>query len=132
MIYFKVLCFVWAAVGIGSRVAMVWMGSRWARWEQEKAYAAERPAWVVVVAVLGLLVIASTWWVYLAWEVPHGWVLATLLSLTFVKLTKLLFAYDQFRAFLVETLADDAKMMQLNVAVLVLAGGLIAMGIWLY
>jgi hypothetical protein len=123
---------VWAAIGILSRVAMAVMKEKWAVWEENSAYKAQRPAWVVVVSVLGYGMIAATWLVYILAGVPYGWVLAVLITLTAVKISSLMFNYGKFRAFLKETLANKQKMMRLNVSVIILSAGLIALGIFLY
>lgn len=132
MLFFKIVCFVWAAIGIVSRVAMAVMKEKWAVWEENSAYKAHRPAWVVVVSVFGFCMIAAAWLVYIIAGVPYGWVLAALITLTAIKISSLLFNYSKFREFLKETLASKQKMMRINISVIVLSAGLIALGIFLY
>jgi hypothetical protein len=132
MLFFKIVCFIWAAIGIVSRIAMSVMKEKWAVWEEKSAYKAERPAWVVVVSVFGFCMIAAAWLVYILAGVPYGWVLSALITLTAVKISSLLFNYSKFRAFLKETLASKQKMMRINVSVIILSAGLIALGIFLY
>lgn len=130
--FFAVLCFFWAAIGIGSRIAMAVMGDRWRAWELGNAYTAQKPRWLVGVGIAGVALLVVTWGLVLTTDVPHSWIIAVLVSLTGVKLYALLFKYDEFRAFVARTLADRAKMMQLNASVLVFSALLIGMGVWLY
>ena len=130
--YFAGLCFFWAAIGIGSRVAMAVMGERWAQWELNSAYTARKPLWLYGVGVVGAALIGLTWVLVLTTDVPHSWIIAVLISLTGIKLYTLLFDYDRFRGFVQTTLADRGRMRALNIGVLVLSGVLVAMGIWLY
>lgn len=39
--YFSILCFLWAIVGIVTRILMVSLGKQWNDWEMEKAYREE-------------------------------------------------------------------------------------------
>jgi hypothetical protein len=132
MNYFAGLCFFWAAIGIGSRIAMAVMGPRWREWELNSAYTADKPRWLYAVGAVGIALLVVTWALVFTTDVPHSWIIAVLVSLTGVKLYFILFDYDSFRAFVSRTLADSGKMMQLNVGVLVFSVALIAMGVWLY
>lgn len=126
------ICYAWAAIGIGSRIAMAVMGSTWKEWETENAYKAERPAWVVVVGLVGIALIGLTWYVALTGEQDYGWIVAALLSLTGVKIAALLFNYEQFRSFVVNALSNSRTMAMLNVGVVIFSAGLIALGALLY
>ena len=126
------ICYGWAAIGIGSRIAMALMGSRWDEWETEHAYAERRPAWVVWVALVGIVLIATTWYVALTGEARLGWIVAVLLSLSGVKIGAFLFQYERFRDFVKRALADRQKMMALNGSVIAFSLGLVALGYFLY
>ncbi len=130
--YFKVICFLWAALGIGSRIAMGMMGEKWSKWELGKAYASKKPSWIYVVGALGYLLVAYTWYQVVVTDVPHSWAIAALISLTVIKISALIFDYETFRSFAAMMLKDKAKMQMLNVSVLILSAGLIAMGVFLY
>jgi len=132
MSFFKILCFGWAALGIGSRIGMVLLGRRWAAWETRKAYSKSRPAWVVAVGVLGLLLIAYTWYRVFTDSVAYDWVIAALLSLTGVKAIMFLFRYHRFREFVVQVMADRTRLRKINVAVVAFSIVLVAMGIFVY
>lgn len=130
--YFSYLCFIWAAVGIITRVLMVTMGDKWNKWEMEKAYASQKPAWIYIIGVLGLFVIALTWYQVFNLDVPYSWIMAIVISLTTIKLSALLFKYDQFRQFASETLNNPKKMKKLNISVLFISIIFIAMGVFVY
>ncbi|MGM0432377.1 MAG: hypothetical protein ACQEQU_06665 [Spirochaetota bacterium] len=132
MSFFAGVCYIWALVGIGSRIAMGVMGNRWKTWEVENAYSEGRPAWVSVVAVLGIGLIAFTWFKVFTSDVAHGWILAVLISLTGIKAVMFIFKYNQFREFVIKVLQDRKRFMTLNVVVVAFSAVLILMGIFLY
>ncbi len=132
MNYFAILCFLWAAVGIGSRVAMWKMGDRWKEWELNEAYGVKRPMAINVVLVVGLALVAYTWYQFFTTDVPHSWIISVLVSLTTIKIGTILFQYKAFRKFAVVMLNDPNKMRALNVGVLAYSAGLVAMGVLLY
>lgn len=132
MLYFKVLCFVWAIIGLGSRFFMYTLKENWNSWEQDKAYKEKRPLWVVLVAILGIVLIIVTWTIYIVYDVKYGWILSLLMTLTIVKISNLLFRYDKFREFLKEILPDKKRMKRLNISVIILSIVLILMGLFLY
>ena len=111
---------------------MALLGKRWAAWETRKAYSKRRPAWVVGVGVLGLLLIAYTWYRVLTDSVAYDWVIAVLLSLTGVKALMFLFHYHRFREFVVQVMADRTRLRKINVAVVAFSIILVAMGIFVY
>ncbi len=130
--YFQTLCFFWALLGIGSRILMVVLGNRWNRWELESAYRKEKPFWLYPVGVAAVLLIAYSWYKVFTTEVPFSWIIATLVSLTGIKMYLLLFRYWQFRRWVVEMLSNRKKMRQLNLAVVIFSLIFLAMGIFLY
>ncbi|MDP3387053.1 MAG: hypothetical protein Q8S24_07455 [Eubacteriales bacterium] len=130
--YFSYLCFTWAAAGVVTRVLMVTMGDRWNKWEMERAYSSQKPAWIYAVGVLGLFVIALTWYQVFNLDVRYSWIMAVFVSLTTIKLSALLFKYDQFRQFASETLSNPQKMKKLNISVLTISIIFIALGLFVY
>jgi len=132
MNYFSILCLIWAAIGIGSRVMMGIMGERWNEWEENSAYAAKRPKIISVVGITGYLLIILTWYMVFVTEVKLGWIMAVLASLTVIKISTLLFNYPAFREFLSKTLNDKKKMMRLNISVIAFSIVLVLMSIFLY
>lgn len=130
--YFEGLCFFWAAIGFGSRILMGILGNRWNEWELSRAYAKQRPPWIYGVAILGFLLVALTWLQVIRSPIPFDWIIAALVTLTLVKLSALLFAYDQFRTFVTTVLSNPGRFRQLNIAVIAFSLLTLAMGIWLY
>ena len=61
-----------------------------------KAYSTKRPAWIVPVAVAGLMLVLFTWYVELTTDYAYSVVLTILFSLTAVKGIILLFDYKKF------------------------------------
>lgn len=131
-IILAVICFFWAAIALVSRLAMLIMRDKWKKWELDNAYTEKRPGWITPVIVLGLLLIGLTWFSWLYYAVPYGWVIAVLASLTLVKLGTFVFNYNKFREFVAHMLNTPKKMAALNAAVLVLATGLITLGFLVY
>ncbi|MHB2156244.1 hypothetical protein ACX8XN_17860 [Calditrichota bacterium GD2] len=130
--YFQILCLFWAALGIGSRVLMAVMGNRWKEWELNSAYREEKPKWLYAVGVLGLALIAYTWYAVFTLQVAYSWIIAALVSVTGIKIYMALFRYSQFREFVVRILNDRRRMRQLNVAVLIFSALCVVMAFFLY
>lgn len=130
MNYFQVICFLWAILGIGSRLAMLVMGERWAKWELDSAYTEVKPKWLYPVGGVGYLIVAYTWYQVFALDIKYSWIIAALISLTTIKLTTLLFNYKAFYSFVVRALKDKKKMFQINSAVIILSCVLALMGIY--
>lgn len=130
--YFQIVCFLWAALGIGSRLAMAIMGKRWKEWELNSAYKDTKPIWIYVVGVLGYLIVGYTWYQVIVSNIKFSWIIALLITSTVFKISTLLFNYQTFRRFAIMMLNDRKKMSLLNVSVLVLSTTLILMGVFLY
>lgn len=130
--YFELLCYFWALLGIISRILMVSLGNRWNKWELKSAYAEKKPAWVYLVMVAGYLLIGFSWYKVATSDVSHTWIIALLVSLTGIKISALLFRYNQFRVFAKEILSSKAKLIRLNISVFVFSIVLVCLGIFLY
>jgi hypothetical protein len=80
-------------------------------WDEQafiaRTYTKQRPAWVVPVAVLGLLLVALTWWVHFTTPVPYSLILTILFSLTALKGLTLLLDYERFQRWVAGMLARD-------------------------
>ena len=80
-------------------------------WDEQaflaKAYAQRRPAWVVPVAVLGLVLVALTWYVHFTTDVPYSLVITIVFSLTAIKGLALLLDYPRFQRWVAGMLAKD-------------------------
>lgn len=130
--YFNYLCFLWAFVGIVTRIFMIGFGDKWNKWEMDKAYTRKKPVWINAVAGLGFAIVIYTWYQVFALEVAYSWVIAIITSLTLIKISALIFNYDKFREFASNTLNDPQKKMKLNVSVLIMSAVFIALGVFVY
>ena len=106
MNYFKLLGLVF---GLAAMLKPVYMHVL--PWDEHafiaKTYAKQRPTWVVPVAVLGLALVALTWYVHFTTNVPYSLVLTILFSLTAVKGLTLLLDYARFQRWVAGMLSKD-------------------------
>ncbi len=72
-----------------------------------KAYAAKRPRWIVPVAVVGLALVALTWYQHFTAGVEYSLILTILFSLTALKAITLIFDYKRFHAWVAKMLSKD-------------------------
>jgi len=63
----------------------------------EKFYSKERPPYIVVIALLGLALIALTWYLHFTLDIANSIYLTVLFSLTAVKALVLLLDYQKFQ-----------------------------------
>lgn len=96
MNYFKVLGVIFGLVAMLKPVYMHIIP-----WDENKAigkaYAEKRPAWLIVVAVIGLLLVGFTWYEYIALDIKYSLVLTLLFSLTLIKAIMLIVDYKKFQ-----------------------------------
>ncbi len=132
VIYFKAICFIWALIGIGSRIAMGIMGEKWKAWELDKVYMKKKPKFINFFGFLGYLIVIFTWYQVVVTDVKYSWIIAIIMSATLIKISAILFNYDAFRAFGSALLNDKKRMFKLNVGVLIFSIVLILMGLFVY
>lgn len=72
-----------------------------------KAYSKKRPAWILPVAILGLLLVCFTWFMEITTDVPYSILITVLFSLTAIKGLTLLFNYEKFQSFVSGMLSKD-------------------------
>jgi hypothetical protein len=130
--YFSYLCFAWATLGIITRILMVGFGDKWNRWEMNHAYSKKKPKWIYGVAIIGVLLVLLTWYKVFSLNVKGSWIIATILSLTLVKISALLFNYEKFRTFASNTLNNPKKKMRLTISVLLMSIVFILLGLFVY
>ena len=130
--YFSYLCFVWAIIGIVTRILMMVYGDRWNKWEMNHAYKKEKPKWVYLVSILGVALVLLTWYQVFSLSIEYSWVIALLLSLTLVKISALLFNYQKFRIFASEILNNPKKKLKLNISVFIVSIIMIVLGVFVY
>jgi hypothetical protein len=95
MNYFKVLGLIF---GLAALLKPVYM--HLIPWDENKfiakTYSEKRPAWIVPVAVIGLALVALTWYMHFTAGVPYSLILTILFSLTALKAIILIFDYKSF------------------------------------
>jgi len=62
----------------------------------ENAYAAKRPVWIIPVAIVGLLLVAFTWYKELTTNYQYSIAITVLFSLTAIKAIVFIFDYKKF------------------------------------
>ena len=99
-----------------------------------KAYAQRRPAWVVPVVVLGLALVAITWYMHLTTDVPYSLVITILFSLTALKGLALLLDYERFQRWVAGMLAKDRgrQVVLIDAAVGVFGLGIVVLALVVY
>lgn len=106
MNYFKALGLVF---GLAAALKPVYM--HLLPWDENafiaKAYGRQRPAWIVPVALVGLALVALTWYMHFTAGVPYSLILTLLFSLTAIKGITLLLDYERFQAWVAGMLARD-------------------------
>lgn len=133
MNYFQILSYVFGAILILTRPAIQFFPRYWNKFELEKAYTEKQPAWVWVVGLIGLLLVAFTWYKHFTAGVPYSLVITILLSLTLIKMSQVLFNYKQFRIFVARVLEKDRKTLALiNLFALLLGISSLFIGLFLY
>lgn len=130
--YFRYLCFGWAALGILTRILMLWLGEKWDNWEIEKAYSEKKPIWIYIVSLSGFFLVVLTWYNVFTLNVKWSWLIAFILSLTLIKISAILFKYREFRNFVVNTLRNKKKKNKITLSVLFVSLVFILMGIFIY
>jgi hypothetical protein len=131
--YFSILCFAWALMGIGSRFIMIYLGQRWNKWELEKVYSEEKPAWIYSAGVAAFILVGYTWFkVFTTDDIRLSWIIALLITLTLIKISILIFHYNKFRIFAKTVLNDKQKLTKLNIGVVIFSVIFILLGVYLY
>lgn len=61
-----------------------------------KTYTKKRPKWILIIAILGLLLVALTWYMELTTEIEYSIIITILFSLTAVKAIIFILDYKKF------------------------------------
>lgn len=133
MNYFEALSIGFGLVMILTRPLIHLFPQRWADFEMDRVYTRRQPIWVWLAGGFGLGLVAFTWYRHFTHGVPYSIVVTLIISLTLVKLSQVLFNYQQFRAFAERVLKRERTTMNLiSIATALLGLVLMSMGIWLY
>jgi small-conductance mechanosensitive channel len=73
----------------------------------EKFYSEERPPYIIVIALLGLALIALTWYLHFTLNVANSIYITVLFSLTAIKALVLLLDYQKFQKAVASMLRKD-------------------------
>lgn len=128
--YFSCLCFIWAAVGLGSRLLIVCLGERWKDWEEHSAYSESRPKWLYAADLLAAAVVAFTWYMVWKTEITGAWIAALLLSLVLIKVCAQMYRYNSFRRFIQRVLGDRKLFRAVNWSVGGFSAVVLALGVY--
>ncbi len=133
MNYFEGLAIGFGLVMILTRPLIHLFPQRWADFEMNRVYTHRQPLWVWLVGVFGLGLVVFTWYRHFTQGVPYSIVVTLILSLTLIKVSQVLFNYQQFRTFADRVLHRERRTMNLiSLATGLLGLMLIGMGIWVY
>jgi hypothetical protein len=132
-VYFKVLALVF---GLAAMLKPLYMHVL--PWDEQaflaKTYTQRRPPWVVPVALLGLALVALTWYVHFTTDVPYSLVITILFSLTAIKGLALLLDYERFQRWVAGMLAKDRgrQVVLVDVAAGVFGLGVVLLAVFVY
>lgn len=72
-----------------------------------KAYTEKRPTWIIPVAIIGLLLVAFTWYMELSTDIRYSMVITIMFSLTSIKGILFLFDYKKFYRWVAGMLSEN-------------------------
>ncbi|MCZ7602479.1 MAG: hypothetical protein QY331_15485 [Melioribacteraceae bacterium] len=62
-----------------------------------KAYTKKRPRWIVPIAIIGLVLVAFTWYKELTTQIEYSYIISILFSLTAIKALFFIMDYEKFQ-----------------------------------
>ena len=133
MNFFKVLGLVF---GLAAFLKPVYM--HLIPWDEnkflEKTYREQRPPWIVPVAIIGLALVALTWYMHFTSEIPYSIIMTILFSLTAIKAITLIVDYKRFHKWVAGMLAKEKgrNIVMIDVAVSIFGLAIILLAITVY
>lgn len=97
--YFKILSIVLGTIMILKLPLVHIYPEKWNQFELGVAYTKEKPKWVWIVGIIGILIIIITWYLYLNSQVKYSFIPTLTVTITLIKIFQLLFRYQKFRNF---------------------------------
>jgi len=97
----------------------------------EKFYSKERPPWIIPIVLLGLGLIALTWYLHFTLGIANSIYMAILFSLTGLKAFTLLFDYTRFQKMVAGLLKKDRGRGIVLIDIAVSIFGLVILGLTL-
>ncbi len=104
------------------------------RWQKSESDGTQKtPAWVWFPAVVGIFLMTYTWYLHFTRDVEHSWILACILTITILDLSRRMYNHSCFKSvYYDEHIEDIWRTAVLNV-VLALGGlMLLYMGLFVY
>lgn len=133
MNYFEGFSIIWGAIMIVIRAFIHIIPEKWNHFELEKVYKHKRPKWIWIVCLVSILIVSFTWYKELTTNVPYSLIITTLISLTLIKISQLIFNYQNFRAFVRKALVEDRSIIRkINLSTTIIGIILIILGVYLY
>jgi len=99
-----------------------------------KAYTQKRPIWIVPVAILGLILVAFTWYKKLTTDIAYSIVISIIFSLTAIKALLFIFDYEKFQKWVAGMLEEKKgkKIVVVDVIAGIFGSIVIVVSIFLY
>ncbi|WP_026477450.1 hypothetical protein [Alkaliphilus transvaalensis] len=133
MNYFQSFSIVFGLLMVGVRLLIHLIPEKWNDFELNHAYTQKRPLWIWFVAIIGIVVVGVTWYMELTSDVRFSIILTLVITSTLIKVSQVLFNYDNFRKFVKKALIDDRSIIvKINIATTVLGIALVLLGIFVY
>jgi hypothetical protein len=133
MSYFKILGIVF---GLAAMLKPIYM--HLIPWDENKyiakTYSKKRPKWIVPVAIIGLLLVAFTWYKELSTNVAYSIVITIVFSLTAIKALLFIFDYEKFQKWVAGMLAEKGgkKIVLVDIVAGIFGAIVIVASIFLY
>ncbi len=128
--YFVIICFAWALIGILTRIIIMFLGKKWNKWEENKAYSEKKPIWLYFVAIFAVFIIAYTWYMVFTSNIYLSWIIALLLTLILIKVFAQIFNYNKFRKYVKKVMNDASTFKKINIGVFIFSIMLVLLGIF--
>ena len=133
MNYFKVLAIVFGLIAFLKPFYMHILP-----WDENKfigkAYTEKRPTWIIPVAIVGLLLVAFTWYKHFTTDIDYSLILTILFSLTAIKAIFFIFDYEKFQKWVAGMLNKDKgkKIVLIDIGAGIFGLLLVLLGIFVY
>ncbi len=128
--YFVIICFVWALIGIFTRIIIFSLGKKWNEWEDNKAYSEQKPIWLYFVAIFAVSIVVYTWYMVFTSDVYLSWIIAALLTLILIKVFAQIFKYAEFKKYVKRVMNDKRIFRKINIGVLIYSLILVFLGVF--
>jgi hypothetical protein len=80
-------------------------------WNENKflaeTYSTKRPKWVIPIAIVGLLLVALTWYMELTTDIQYSIIITIIFSLTAIKALFFIFDYEKFQKWVANMLSEN-------------------------